>query len=188
MDLPELPPIDKFKPVPSEFHSFELDGVFENCCMCDTYLLEDGVQYIIEKAFSNKETVFEYAMCFKCREKFNEELSSQSLKLIEHYFDERIDFAARRQKLMQLPGVDHQAWVNTCLLSGKTIQPESEYQIYAQCDGPDLLFTYMPYAISGEEIESLSKSISKETRERLDDFIDDVLGVPGAHLDISLLV
>lgn len=188
MDLPDIPIIDKFKPVPEEFHSFETGEPFERCCICDTFLLDDNTGYLIEKAFNKNETIFEYAMCYPCRDNLCSELSPASLKLIEHYFDERVDMLARRNKLITLPGLDHRPWINHCVLSGKAIQASSEYQIYGQCDGGDLLFTYLPYAICGEEIDSLSKSLSKKTRDRLDEFIDDVLGIPGAHIDIGLLI
>ena len=50
--------------------------------------------------------------------------------------------------------------------------------IYGQCDGRHLLFTYLPYMISVEGIDELIPLLSKKTRDRLDDFIEEFLGMP----------
>jgi hypothetical protein len=189
MDLPDLENVPAI-PIPPEFHSFELEGLFRHCAVCNRNLLEDGVQYTIEKAFARGETIFEYAMCFDCVEKMRDELSLQSRKRIEHYFDERVDLAERRTNLLKFPILPNaKLWLNNCVLSGRLIRPESdEYQIYAHCDGGDLLFAYAPYSISGKTMDDIEKLLSEKTRDRLDDFIDEVLGIPGSHQGLRVLV
>ncbi len=188
MDLPELDIGHDYIPAPAEYHSFELDGPFEKCAVCSCDLRQDGTQHVIEKAFNKGETIFEYAMCMQCRMNLNCELSRQSLKLVEHYFDERVDLVARRKLLLDAHKHDHHPWLSHCILSGEPLDPDGEYQIYGQFDGPDLLFAYAPYAISGEEIEGILKCLSKKTRDRIDDFVDDVLGIPGGHVDLPVFM
>ena len=188
MDLPEIEIGHDYIPIPPELHSFEIDGPFQKCATCSRDLLDDGTQYLIEKAFNRGETIFEYAMCFPCRAQIQGELSQGSLKMVEHYFDERTDFVARRKSLLEDGSHDHRPWLSHCILSGEEIPADSEYQIYGHCDGPDLLFTYMPYAISGKEIEGLLQCLSKKTRDRMDEFVDDVLGIPGGHVDLPVFL
>lgn len=184
MDLPPPQDID-WTTVPRTFHSEETGERFAACSVCGRALLEEGTQYLIEKGFRKGETTFEYALCLGCCESMRGELSEASLKRIEHYFGERVDLVAHRERMMREHRGDCDAWLDRCLLSGGELG--DEYQIYAQCDGGDLLFAYAPYAISGKEIENLGQVLSKETRERLDDFIDDVLGVPGDGLKLPML-
>lgn len=188
MNLPDLHILDDYIPIPEEFHSFETGKPFESCFSCQRPLLKDGTQYLIEKAFNRRETIFEYALCLDCRREWSTELSRQSLKLIEHYFDERVDLVTRRKRLLKSHPRDHRPWISTCVLSNEPCTPESEFQIFGIFDGGDLLFTYMPYAVSGKEIEALCQNLSKKTRDRMDAFVDDVLGIPGGHIDLPVLV
>lgn len=183
MDLPPLGPVP-FVPVPELFHSEETGKPFANCSMCGCELGEDGIGYLIEKGFVRDETAFEYAICFRCHQKISSELSEASMKRIAHYFGERIDLVKRREEISEQSPDDWQAWLSRCVLSGKPLG--DEYQIYGQCDGGDLVLAYMPYAICGEELENIAQILSKETRDRIDDFVDDVLGVPGDGLRIPM--
>ena len=51
--------------------------------------------------------------------------------------------------------------------------------------GPDMLFTGMPYMVSGTVLEELGGLISKKTRERLDDFGQDHLDIPKRANDLQ---
>ena len=188
MKLPDLENISEFIPVPEEFQSFEKGAPFSTCSMCHGHLLEDGTQYIIEKGYNRGETSFEYALCMECREKLMKGLSVKSLQLIEHYFDERVDLAARRARLIQSDPDDHRPWISQCVLSGTPLRRDSEYQFCGVCDGPHLLFAYLPYAICGEEVHSLCARLSRQTRDRIDQFVEDVLGVPGGSIDIPMVL
>ena len=69
-------------------------------------------------------------------------------------------------------------WLSNCLVKQTPITDSSEYQIFAHCRGDQLLFTHLPYAISGEAMMELSNLISEKTREELDGFIDQHFGGP----------
>src|SRR5215210_2824435 len=107
MDLPEPKPLPDYIAIPQEFHSFATGKPFERCICCDTYLLGDGTTYVIEKGMLQypdtgvKDVAFEYAMCLPCVEKMRQTLSKASLARMEAFFQERVDFAARRLDLIQ---------------------------------------------------------------------------------------
>ena len=44
------------------------------------------------------------------------------------------------------------------------------------------------FAVSGEEMEKIAELLSKSTKERLDQFTDDVLGIPGLTNPVPVLV
>ena len=100
MDLPELGTIEDYIPVPEPFHSFLEGGPFKSCTVCGLSLLEDGVQYVIEKAYHREEVIFEYAMCMSCRGGLMSELSRKSVQLVDNYFGERVDLVQRRANLL----------------------------------------------------------------------------------------
>lgn len=183
MDLPPLGPVP-FVPIPEVFYSAETGQPFGKCISCNCELGGDGTAYLIEKGFVKGETAFEYAMCFGCHQGLATELSPASMKRIEHYFGERIDLVNRRKEIVERDPANWEEWISHCVLSGKPLG--DEYQIYGQCDGGDLLLAYLPYAICGEELENIAQILSKETRERIDDFVDDFLGVPGSGLRIPM--
>ena len=164
MDAPDLGPIDEYIPIPKEFWSFAEDRPFEHCMVCNKPLLEDGRLYLIEKAYKKSEVVFEYAQ--------------QSLRLIDHYFDEHVDLVKRRKGLIESYDEEISPWLSHCLITGKPASECEEYQIMTLCDGEDLLFTYIPCLISGKAMETIQGILSKKTRDRLDGFVEEFLGLP----------
>jgi len=177
----ELPPLDEIPdhiPIPALFQSIQHEGPFEECVACGRPLLIDGVQYLIEKAIREGETIFEYAICFGCHEGLQDDLSEESLRRVDAHFSERVDLVERRESLLAWAAEDADPWIEACILSKKPRQRCNEYQLFAQCDGGDLLFTYLPYMICGEAMEELIRLLSKKTRETLDDFTGRHLGMP----------
>jgi hypothetical protein len=183
MDAPQTEPQPDFIPIPEAFHSFATGKPFEQCICCETYLLEDGTPYVIEKGIIQylgtgvKDVAFEYAMCLACMEKMRQSLSKASLARIEAFFQERVDVDSR-QRLIPQGSRNVQDWLQHCLVSQKSVQQASEYQIFAQCDGPDLVLGLTPYMLSGEILDEIQELLSPETKEVLDDFIDQHFGLP----------
>ncbi len=117
-------------------------------------------------------------MCIGCCSRLRETLSSVSLVVIDQYFDARVNLIERRTRMLQSAGLNVEGWLSQCLLTGTPHQDLSEYQLYAHCDGPDMLFSYLPYLISTQALTDLSDLISAETKDILDDFIDEHFGLP----------
>jgi hypothetical protein len=183
MELPPLGPVP-YIPIPEIFHSAETGEPFSKCISCACDLSEDGTAYLIEKGFVKGETAFEYAMCFLCHQGLAAELSEASKKRIQHYFEERIDLMRRHKEIVEKDPEQWRDLISRCVLSNKPLG--DEFQIYGQCDGGDLMLAYLPYAICGDELENIAQILSKETKGRIDEFIDDFLGVPGSGLRIPL--
>lgn len=173
-----------FIPMPEVFYSYATGKPFERCICCDTYLLKDGTQYIIEKGIIQyrdarvSDVAFEYAMCLPCVEKMRQRLSSESLARLNAYFQERAACAQSRMSLLQSGNRNVADWLEYCLISQMPASEAAEYQVFALCDGPDMLFGETPYMLSGVIMDELQELLSAKTREVLDDFIDQYFGLP----------
>ncbi|WP_207432772.1 hypothetical protein [Sabulibacter ruber] len=185
MDLPPIYLANEFEPLPEELYSVESGKPFHSCITCHQPLLQDGVNYLLEKAVRYypeakvQDVIFEYAMCMNCAQQLREELSQESKANIDAFFAERVNLVARREALMALPDpLRLENWISHCLITGIPRTECTEYQIYAQCDGHDLLYTYMPYMISSQAMEEIQELISAHTRQVLDDFMDQHFGLP----------
>ncbi|GAA4305239.1 hypothetical protein [Nibribacter koreensis] len=186
--MDELPPIQiehEFEPVPALFQSMGTGQPFQTCLTCDSPLRADGTGYLVEKSIKNYQeanlldVIFEYAMCLTCAQKLREELSVDSKTRIEAFFAQHVNLVARREALLSLPNPLHlDNWLSHCLVTGKPREACTEYQIFAQCDGPDLVYGYLPYMISDEALEQMQELISPHTRQILDDFMDTHFGLP----------
>jgi len=181
---PKMMYVNDYIVVPQIFHSDATGEPLKNCVMCEEYLCEHGTPYVIEKAFRyNKkfkvrETLFEYAICFKCYEKVSVKLSHDSTTRLESYFRKNAKLNARRDDLIKNKNLSVEDWMEHCAIKGTDIKDCNEYQVCCQCDGPNLLFTNLPMAISEEALMEISEQLSAETKEELDQFKDDFLGLP----------
>lgn len=182
--------LKEYIPVPAIFHSFTTGKPFDRCISCEKNLLENGTQYVIEKAFRQypdygvSDVIYEYAMCVSCTGVMQNTLSRKSLSIINKYLESRVNLAERRKNLLSKSGMDTDAWLSHCLISGKPVTRLAEYQIYGHCDGSDLLFTYLPYMISSDALEGLNDLISSETRDILNNFIDTHFGLPPEYREL----
>ncbi|MDQ8208800.1 hypothetical protein QEH52_14835 [Coraliomargarita sp. SDUM461003] len=168
---------EDFIPIPEELWSFETGAPLQRCAICDCDLLVQGTNYLIEKAFKGNEVMFEYAMCTKCCVLLSQELSVQSKKLIDHYFDEYGDLEQRRLSYLGQFGTNYSKWVDRCMVKDTSRSECDEFQVYAWCIDRDLVFTGMPYMLSGDCIDDLLGLLSEETLGILNDFSDKVFGV-----------
>ena len=184
MDSSNTEYITEYIEIPPIFYCHATRKPFEECLVCKRNLLETDVQYVIEKAirqyrgFSAKDVAYEYAICLECNTKIQNTLSDDSKKLINNYFSKKTDLAIRRQQLLKEKGTNVNAWLSNCLIYQTPESETLEYQIYAHCDGPHLLFTYMPFMISGRAIEEIADLLSTNTKDIMDDFVDQHFGLP----------
>nr|PZN57983.1 MAG: hypothetical protein DIU61_01165 [Bacteroidota bacterium] len=142
--------------------------------VCNSYLLNEGFPYFIEKSvrqfpeLGTSEIIFEYALCFSCSASFNAALSETSRQRMAEYFARYGRFEARREKLHDAP-VDE--WVAQCLIKDTPIAAAPEYQIVAQCAGKKLVVNDLPFAISLEAMDEIAALLSEETLGEMDDFM-----------------
>lgn len=158
--------------IPSEFYSFETKAPFENCIECNRYLLDEDVEYLIEKAFKNyagydaKDVVFDYAICMPCAEKMRDDISKESMECMMNYFKENLDVAKRLSRL----DMDPTEMFNSCLIKNKRVDDCREYQVFAHCVGKELNLKNPPYMISGEVMEELISLLSEKTIDEMNGF------------------
>lgn len=190
MDLPPLGEIPEYIRIPKPFYSFATGKPFTTCITCEKNLLVSGTQYLIEKAIikypqsTATDVVFEYAMCLECTENMRQTLSRTSVARIDQFFAERTDLVSRRQQLLQKKELNLDDWLKTCIVTNKPVEEITEYQIYAHCDGRDMFYGYAPYMLSGDAMDEIQDLLSPETKEVLDDFIDDHFGLPPELKDL----
>ncbi|MFC1730700.1 hypothetical protein ACFL6I_10245 [candidate division KSB1 bacterium] len=171
-------------PIPQIFHSDVTKEPIKNCIDCDVSLIDSNKHYLIEKAFSyNKDyevrnTIFEYAICYDCAMKLRESLSDESKKNMNEFFEKHSSFTERSEQLIKEKDFELDKWIGNCMINGTPVNDTNEYQIFCQCQGDQMLFTYMPYMISGEALEEMAELLSDKTRDEMDGFMDDHFGVP----------
>lgn len=169
--------------IPKLFHSFETGKPFCNCIVCEKDLQKEHEHYFVEKAIKNypngtKDVIFEYAICIECAMEMRDTLSEDSVKKIDEFFDGKVNLISRWKKLTSSENYDVEDWVHNCLVSDKSVNEASEYQLYAHCEGNRLLFSLMPYMIDGDIIAEAQNLLSKKTKDELDGFMDKYLGPP----------
>jgi hypothetical protein len=116
------------------------------------------------------ETIFEYALCTACSAKMHESLSSESRARIQEFFATHVNFSERLQ-LLANKTVRLQRWINECLVRNTPISKTREYQLVAECNGPNIVYSSMPFALSMEAIEEMTMLLSEKSLGEIDDFM-----------------
>jgi hypothetical protein len=173
-----------FVPIPPIFQSLEKDGPFEKCINCERSLLEDGVTYLIERAFKGDEPIIELAMCLECHDLLADELSEESRQRMTEFMKERVDQKKRNKKLAKLSNVDQvETWLSECVLTGASASDCQERQIYGLCLGDQMILDQLPFMISGAGIEEMTLLLSEKTKGWMRDFTDKNFGMPPEFSD-----
>jgi len=163
--------------IPKIMQSVEKRGLFEYCLECEKHLLNDNVHYIIEKAFTDKEVIFELAMCSECYMSYYESLSLISRGKLEEHFAENIGDLGRIS-VIERYGYDFEKWTENCIV--KDIQEnETEFrQVCVHCLGENLVYDIMPFMLSDAALEDLYPLLSKQTKDEIERFKDRFFGFP----------
>jgi hypothetical protein len=170
-------PTIKSIPIPPDLYATDTGKPLDRCLMCDTFLLEEGKPYMIEKSIKQhpeldfRETIFEYAMCMDCAVKMNDSLSVESRQRIGDYFATHANLSERRETFVKDNTFELQPWVSRCIIKDTPISEAREYQLVVQCEGKNLLFTYMPFALSFDAMEEMTSLMSAQSLGEMDDFI-----------------
>ena len=160
--------------IPEEFYSFETKAPFEHCIECNRYLLEEGTEYLIEKAFKNYEgfsaqdVIFDYAICMDCAEEMRKQISKESWESMMRYFQDNMDVEER----IKMSERSSQENLSHCMIKKKKINECKEYQVFAHCNGKRINHANPPYAISGEVMEELIPILSDATVDEMNGFFD----------------
>jgi len=160
--------------IPEEFYSFETKAPFEFCIECDKYLLDEGTEYLIEKAIKNYEgyaaqdVVFDYAICMECANDMRKKISKKSWDSMMRYFQQNIDLEDR-MKMSQKSVKEN---LTQCMIKKKKIRDCQEYQVFAHCIGSKINNENPPYVICGEVMEELIPILSDATIDEMNGFFN----------------
>jgi len=160
--------------IPPEFYSFENNAPFDRCIECNKYLLDEGTEYLIEKAIKNyegykaKDVIFDYAICLDCAERLRKEISTDSWKSMMNYFQKNMNISERLEMADQSPEEN----LKKCMIKKTHVDNCREYQVFAQCNGQKLNMQNPPYMISGEVMEELIPLLSDKTIDEMNGFFD----------------
>jgi len=116
-------------------------------------------------------------MCMECAEKMRRQLSQESLERIGNYFEKHVNVQDKINHFLEHNYTSVDDYLSACLISGSPIDGLNEYQIFAHCEGENLLLSFFPYMISHAVIEEMQELLSAKTKDELDDFT-------GRHFDL----
>lgn len=171
-------------PLPDMFKNSLTGESFQFCVNCNSYLLNEDTNYLIEKAYArfaanDKPEVFaEYAICLPCYQKRYKSLSADSLQRIERFFQKNVDFTKRKNTLLSKTTREVKDWIANCVVKNSPVDEGSEYQLIAHCVGKNLVLDATPFVISASAVEELWALLSSQTQRMLDDFKDEFAGLP----------
>lgn len=175
--------MNRWIPIPQQFHSLYHEGPFTNCVDCDCNLIESGRLYGIERVFRGTEPIMEMAICEVCRNKISEELSQESQMRMNAFVEERCDWEKRFEQAQEWDGSEIERWLDHCALLKIPAEECKEYQLAAICRGNLMSIDLLPIMISGAASEEMQKLMSKKTRDRLGEMVGDFFGMPSEFAD-----
>lgn len=173
--------------IPKQFYSDVSNRPFSTCLNCNRFLLDNNTQYVIEKAvrrypeFDTTDTIFEYAICLQCHEEIMSVYSESSLKNIQDYFLENVNFEERQQQIDAKAAdgsFDIKDYTSQCIIKGTPLSQLTEYQIGCQCVGNKMVLSNMPFLIGNQAMDEISHLLSNKTIGEMDRFIDEFFGLP----------
>ncbi len=173
--------------IPTEFHSYATGAPFSHCIECDRSL--ENMEYFIEKAirtypgYDATDVIFELAICIQCAEAVRKSMSEDSQLKIAEYMQANADASRQIYVINEYPDSPDK-WTANCLITGKSKNAVSEYQIYAHCHGDQLIPDIMPYMISGSVLDELSQLLSNKTLGEMDNFMGRHFGPPSLEKDL----
>lgn len=170
-------------PIPSQFHSLYHDGLFTQCVDCERDLLDGTCVYWIERIFRGPEPICEMAICTACRERLAGELSRESMMRITAFVEERFDYQMRYEEAQKWPSDEIERWLDHCVITKLPSQECPDYQIAGLCCGDSMSIDLLPFMLSNQAVEAIQKLMSRTTRDRLGDMMQDFFGMPSEFAD-----
>ncbi len=164
--------------IPKQFYSYLSEKPIEHCIKCEKYLLDDRTIYFIEKAIKNNEVEFEYAICSDCAEKMKGTMSKESVANMENYFKENSNIKGYQEKLLHEEELEIEDFIENCIVTGTSLNDTEEYQLVGVFEGERIYPYAVPFAISMQATEEINEILSKETKDEMNGFIDDFIGIP----------
>ncbi|MFK7736554.1 MAG: hypothetical protein AB8B50_11015 [Pirellulaceae bacterium] len=125
----------------------------------------------------------EMAICMDCRSKIAEELSEDSMKRMQAFVEERFDMDLRYETTSQWDASELDRWTSECVFLKTPLEECKNFQVAAMCKGNMMSIDILPLMISEAATEEMQKLMSKKTRERLGEMVQDFFGQPSEFAD-----
>ena len=152
--------------VPKKLWSDATGEPFKECMVCGR-TLGAGECYEVQKAFNEREAVFEIVVCMECGVGLASEYSQESTEAIMTFMRKNLDLARPPE---------------VCTFCGAIMAGGPSQSFSALCRGERLILPVMGMCAACEE--KLQDSLSEKTRRAHDDFINRT--VPGVPADLDL--
>ncbi len=152
--------------IPRTLWSSHRDAPFRECMVCNR-TLGPGDCYEIQKAFNEREAVFELVVCMECGLALAAEYSRESIEAIVAFVQQHVDLSRPAE---------------VCKFCGAVMTGAASQTFSAMCRGERLILPVMGMCEACEE--RLQDSLSEKTRRAYDDFINRT--VPGVPADLDL--
>jgi uncharacterized protein with PIN domain len=171
---------EKLKEIPQNLRNDD-GNLHSHCRVCNAYLLNENSQYYLEKVvrrvpeLETEQVLFEFAVCAHCLGELRKSLSKESKAAMEHFFASKIkETFALRPETNVYTAFDEKR----CLITGRSAEEFETYQMAAFCQGTKLHPQQPPMLIGDSVIEESSELLSAETRNELNDFLNNNFGWP----------
>lgn len=168
--------------IPKRFYSDADDKPFENCQVCNKYLLDEGTSYVVEKALKNYEgydfytTLFEYAICTDCHTALQQAMSDESLQNLQHYYMKVMVEKGKEPIVINLSDFKLDEWLSNCFFTGEPISEMKEYQVVAQFSGNKMVMNMPPIIVGEAAMEAMSELLSNQTIDEMNGFKKQFFG------------
>ncbi len=166
------------EPIPLQFQQGFFDGYFQSCQFCHCNLLDDQCNYIINKSYTDKQLVYEIAMCMNCKMELSKAYSKESIESINKLFPWN-DILEKRMNII-LTGVEkkHEVLTNSCTLCHEKKENLTNYYEYAFCNGKDLVYYNYPYLLCETCGLKIYDVLSRKTIEAVNEYFYTYFGAP----------
>jgi len=167
--------------IPEQFHSFETDEPFSNCCDCGCELIQSAQMYMVQKNYEGTECIMEYALCNGCKEKLDEQISGKSKEAL---FDFLFDHAEMVDAPDDYTAEDSLKQIEECLTCGKERGKCKGYSYSGLFVGSILVPGPMPMMICDECQETIAENLSEHTKDVKDKFYEENFPGPPNEMDL----
>lgn len=138
--------------------------------------------FVVNKSYVGDECIFEFALCFDCREKMHTQLSEKSRTAMFDFMHDHIDMEEREETLGTQSETED--YISKCITCSQPKDTTSGYTLGAMFSGIELIKGPFPMLMCSTCEEALADSLSDETRKVWDHFIET--NFPGPPSEVKL--
>ena len=167
--------------IPEEFHSLETGSSFKNCCDCGCELLDSAQMYMIQKCFSNGECVMEFALCDKCKEILDGQISSESKEAMYDFLFDNTDITEQKGDQNQAEAI---LQIEECLTCSKKRCDCKTFTYSGLFVGEHLIPGPLPMMICEDCQSTIAENMSDHTRDVKNKFYEENFPGPPSEVDL----